>query len=283
MDALATNPPIVLLLATLPERSQLLQRAVASVVAQHVLPVAAVVVCDGGKPAPSSLLGLEASSVPMHCLNNREALGAACSWNKGIRYIAKRWPQSYVAILDDDDEWDAIHLSACLETARRHDWPDVVLSGLRLIRNGVEHTRQPVRQVHVQDFLAGNPGWQGTNTFIRLATLQRAGGFTPGLQSCNDRDLAIRVLSMDGVRIAYTGRHTASWHLDTDRKVLTAYRSEQKLEGLAHFYQLHCWRMSLLTRQLFFQRASDLFGWRQDDIMQRATERQHAYTCSPHY
>jgi len=283
MGALATNPPIVLLLATLPERSQLLQRAVASVIAQHVLPVAAVVVCDGGKLAPSSVLGLEASSVPTHYLNNLKALGAAGAWNKGIRYITKRWPHCYVAILDDDDEWDVTHLAACLGTARRCDWPDVVLSGLRLIYNGVEQTREPVCEVQVQDFLAGNPGWQGSNTFIRLATLRRAGGFTPGLKSCNDRDLAIRVLSLEGVRIAYTGLYTSSWHLDTDRKVLTEYRSQQKLEGLAHFYHLHNCRMSYLTRRLFFQRASDLFGWQQDDIMQRAKERQHAYTCSPHY
>lgn len=279
MDTLleqASAPAVVLLLATQPERTQLLHRALASVQSQVTLPDAAVIVCDGGTLIPSSLPCLSAPPIQMHCLSNPKVSGAARTWNTGIHHIATHWPDCYVAILDDDDEWDMDHLATCLVTARQNQWPDVVLSGLRMIRDDVEQTREPIVHAKVQDFLVGNPGWQGSNTFIRFTTLLRAGGFTPGLQSCNDRDLAIRVLSLDGVRIAFTGRHTASWHLDSHRSALSTQGSQHKLDGLAHFYHLHGHRMSTDIRQQFFDRASSLLGWQQEQILQRAQEWLHA-------
>lgn len=275
MTAMGSKPSVVALLATLPARQELLQRALSTVFTQTALPDAVVVVSDGELQI-DAFLDLEDCSLPLHCLTNYLAKGAANTWNTGIAYIAASWPDCYVAILDDDDEWDADHLATCLTTALHHSWPDVVLSSLRMIRDGVELPREPIKRVRVQDFLAGNPGWQGSNTFIRLGALMRAGGFTPGLHSCNDRDLAIRVLSLPQVSVAYTGRHSANWHLDSERETLSSPNSQSKLAGLAHFYNLHGRRMDAEVRQQFFARAHQLFGWSQEQILQRAREWKHA-------
>lgn len=267
--------PVIALVATLPERREKLQRALSTVLAQTVLPDAVVIVFDGDRPIDCPM-PQEDSSVPVHCLINNLEKGAANTWNTGITYIAANWPDCYVGIIDDDDEWDSDHLATCLITAQQHSWPDVVLSGLRVICDDEELPREPIRDVCVQDFLVGNPGWQGSNTFIWLDTLLRAGKFTPGLQSCNDRDLAIRVLDLLSVNIAYTGSHSATWYLHSDRMALSNQNSQSKLAGLAYFYYLHGHRMEEELRQQFFSRSLQLFCWTQEQILQRAEEWAHA-------
>jgi len=186
----------VLLTATLPDRAELLRRALESVLKQSVLPDHAVLVSDAARATDVAPLTFAHPAVGLHCLVNQSAPGAANTWNVGIRYVARHWPDCYIAMLDDDDEWDSDHLATCSMQAHRASWPDAVISGLRMVQNGVEHYRPPVHRVTEKEFLVGNPGWQGSNTFIRCSTVVSAGAFTPGLQSCNDRDLAIRVLAL---------------------------------------------------------------------------------------
>ena len=272
----AAIPPVVLLMACQPQRVNLLQRALASVYAQSALPHRAVLVMDGESTPDPILPAGAASPVQIHYLANHFAPGAANTWNVGIRYATQHWPDSYLAILDDDDEWEAEHLATCIATARRHQWPDVVLSGLRMIVDGVEQNCPPIHEVSERHFLVGNPGWHGSNTFIRLATLLRAGAFTPDLASCNDRDLAIRVLALGDIRFAFTRRHTAKWHLDRSRQALSSRNSPEKLAGLARFYCLHGHRMNEDVCRAYFERAETVFGWRKEDILNHAKEYQHA-------
>lgn len=280
MEVPANEPPIILLMATLPERGVYFEKAIKSVISQSKRPTAAVIVFDGKFENSSVLNNLIASHIPTYTLNNSQPQGAANTWNLGIKFISSQWQHCYLAILDDDDLWDENHLSLCMETAQLNNWPDVVISGLRLIIDGIDQNRNPLENVQLDDFLVGNSGWQGSNTFIRFSTLLKAGCFTPNLKSCNDRDLAIRVLGIPNIRISYTYRHTASWFLVTQRNSLSRYRSAIKLEGLAHFYQLHGFRMSKVVRYQFFQRAYDLFGWSKEDIIQRAKESLYAHSSS---
>ena len=277
----ALTTPIVLLTATLPDRAELLRRALESVLKQSVLPDHAVLVSDAARATDVAPLTFAHPAVGLHCLVNQSAPGAANTWNVGIRYVARHWPDCYIAMLDDDDEWDSDHLATCSMQAHRASWPDAVISGLRMVQNGVEHYRPPVHRVTEKEFLVGNPGWQGSNTFIRCSTVVSAGAFTPGLQSCNDRDLAIRVLALPGVRIAFTCRHTATWHLDNSRISLSAKNNPRKLDGLAFFYILHEHRMTADIKSLFFERAETVFGWRKEDITVRAKEHRDAAVCTP--
>ncbi len=261
--------PIVGLMATLPTRDTLTRVAVPSIANQARQLDALVIVFDNATwPAGvAQVLRDLMSCVPVHLFGNTRANGAANTWNTGIEYIAQHWSETYVAILDDDDQWDADHLQICESTARASGWPDVVVSGLRMCIDGDEVPREPPLSLCIEDFLAGNPGWQGSNTFMRLNTLIQAGRFTEGLRSCNDRDLAIRVLSLNGSRFAFTGRHTASWNLDTGRSSLSSRRAEEKCAGLAQFLALHGHRMNDAVRRRFFERAERLFGWSEDEIL----------------
>ncbi|HBP1718585.1 TPA: glycosyltransferase family 2 protein [Pseudomonas aeruginosa] len=269
-------PGIRVLITTVPGRTELLRRAIASVCAQTMAPNSVVIVCDCGLMPADIAAAIDLVVEDLHWLENPGPSGAANAWNTGIDYIAQRWPDDYLAILDDDDTWDSEHLLECLSCAVQADWPDLVISGIRTWLDGIEQPREPIRTMCVSDFLAGNPGWQGSNTFIRIATLLRAGGFTPGLSSCNDRDLAIRVLSLDDVRPAFTARHTVNWHHERGRACLSSAGSDGKLNGLARFHQLHGWRMTVELEIRFFTRAQDLFGLSRDLILQRQKELDHA-------
>lgn len=116
-------------------------------------------------------------------------------------------------------------------------------------------------------FLTGNPGWQGSNTFVSLRALNMAGGFRDGLTSCNDRDLAIRLLRRSGVQTAYTGQWTATWHLSSTRKSLSSPRSEAKLCGLRSFWQLYGSEMDATQAEMFFHRALHFFHIERADIL----------------
>ncbi|HGP1202561.1 glycosyltransferase [Pseudomonas aeruginosa] len=269
-------PGIRVLIATVPERMELLRRALASVCAQNMAPNSVVIVCDRGLRPADAMATIDLALEDPHWLMNQGPSGAANAWNTGIDYIAKHWPDDYLAILDDDDTWDSEHLAGCLSIAARGDWPDLVISGIRAWVDGIEQPREPIRSLLVSDFLVGNPGWQGSNTFIRIATLLRAGCFTPGLASCNDRDLAIRVLSLEGLRSAFTARHTVNWFHERGRACLSSVGSDDKLSGLTRFYQLHGWRMTSEHERRFFARAKELFGLPRDLILQHLKELGHA-------
>ena len=202
-----------------------------------------------------------------HFLFNDRTPGVAGTWNAGLAFIAQHWPHCYVAVLDDDDEWSPDHIEACFEAARQTGWPDVVVSGLRLCKDGVEIPRTPPADLSINDFLAGNPGWQGSNTFVSIAAMLEVGGFTEGLASTNDRDLAIRLLSRPRTRIAYTGRHTATWHIESQRQCLSTPGNPAKIKGLAQFLTLHGHRMNTEIQERFFNRALSLFGITKTDIL----------------
>ena len=268
-DPERTETIIIGLVATLPSRVSSLFRAVSSMALQTRSLDALVIVSDGAliPDAVEDALRRLLPSCTITFLANHGMRGAAETWNKGIQFIKFQWSNAYVAILDDDDIWDPVHIETCEAKARLESWPDAVVSGLQMSIDGEEVLRDPLLSASVEDFLAGNPGWQGSNTFVRLDALVAAGCFTDGLRSCNDRDLAIRLLTRKGSRVAFTGRHTATWFLDATRQSLSSRRGEAKRAGLARFYELHGHRMDDEIRQRFFDRARALFGWSESEIL----------------
>lgn len=252
---------IATLIATRPVRSELLLRAVSTVIAQERPPDRLLLVVDGD-PTASDAIGLLQSGFQLPALvtlTNQNSRGAAGTWNSGLAWLQEQGFDGYVAILDDDDEWDPDHLSQC-EQAAVQGHADVVLSGLRVMKDGVEIPRAPLSSVTVDDFLAGNPGWQGSNTFVKLEALMRVGGFTDGLPSTNDRDLAVRLLGLPDLKVAFTHRMTATWHIDSRADALSRPGSPEKRAGLLQFLAMHGHLMSPEVMTRFKSRACDLFG-----------------------
>lgn len=148
--------------------------------------------------------------------------GVAGVWNTGFSYLQSIYSSCYVAIIDDDDFWEPNHLFEC-ERMSASGTADVVLSGIRVSRSGeVVGVNIPV-SITVDDFLIGNPGWQGSNTFIRLDKALEVGGFTNGMVSCNDRDFTIRVLDTSP-NITFTEKATVTWNICHRPDALSAPR-----------------------------------------------------------
>jgi len=197
---------------------------------------------------------------------NRRTRGAAGAWNTGLQEINRLAPDAYVAILDDDDAWEPDHLKINADVAER-DAADIVVSGLRLILNGRNHERPHVGRLSDRTFLIENPGWQGSNTFVSLKSLIQVGGFRDGLKSTNDRDLAIRLLRIEGVRVSYTGLWTSSWHIRTGLDALSSVGSAAKRSGLRWFWQLYAPDMTAEEASRFFEVALIRFGIVKDEIL----------------
>ena len=252
-----------------------------SVSRQTLSPRVVVLISDGWTVEPevsrefSALLG----GTKFVSIRNHRAAGAPGAWNTCLRYLAERGFNGFVAILDDDDEWDENHLAKNLHAAQDAN-ANVVISGMRLLRDGVLLERAVPKDFTDRMFLVGNPGWQGSNTFVSMQAMKAVGGFRDGLASANDRDLAIRLLRLPGIRVAYTGEWTATWHLSSVRQVLSSPRSEAKLRGLRWFWQIYGSEMQPAEAEEFFARGHGYFGIRRDEILSSHDDRPPH--CEPH-
>lgn len=262
------NLPVVALLATRPTMEYLLSVALPTVAGQTRQPDEVVIVADKAALSPSQQHQLQEclGDIPLKCVQNQRATGAAGSWNTGLDYIQSTYPDAWVSILDDDDAWLSGHLHQCISLTG--DDVDAVISGLEVKKHGQTLAAHIPAALKYSEFLVKNPGWQGSNTFVRLSAIQAAGGFTDGLVSCNDRDLAIRMLLRAPERFRYTGVITAIWHCNQSESALSAPSSPQKRKGCAQFLRLHGHRMSPSDKQAFFCRLQTLFAITEADIME---------------
>jgi len=258
---------IAVVVPTCMRDDSMLVRAINSVRAQHRHPDSIIVVGDNPDITCYSKSDVQAlvESIPCHYLCNTRQPGYAGAVNSGLSHLKKHGFSGFVALLDDDDSWDDRHLESNLHYATESG-SNVVVSGLRMICRGSNIPRPLPNHLVSEDFLAGNPGWQGSNTFVEFELLLKVGGFREGLLSCNDRDLAIRLLDHPETSVAYTGEWTANWNFNRNSNQLSAWRSPSKLAGFSAFYKIYQHRMDGTTRCKFFERAKDLFGLSEDEI-----------------
>lgn len=92
-------------------------------------------------------------------------------WNTGILEAFSLFGEEcWVAILDDDDEWEDNHIEACLEAASGNCmW---VVSGIeRVSSSGRRKENLLVSTPSAGSFLTTNPGIQGSNLFVKVSAL----------------------------------------------------------------------------------------------------------------
>lgn len=252
---------IVTLIASIPRIESLLNVSLPSVIAQTCLPNRIVLVTDNFPLTDQELTAVKALVAPIQvtALINQRAQGAAGSWNTGLIYIDNQFEDCYVAILDDDDCWHPNHLDQCISLSEQGR-ADVVLSGIAVVQEGKLVIANIPNNIVQSDFLIGNPGWQGSNTFCRLQLLRKAGGFSDGLISSNDKDLAIRILSIPEIVITYTQIVTVTWNLGMHSNALSSNGSFQKIKGCAQFLSLHGKLMSTDQLDKYFERTLSKFN-----------------------
>ena len=260
----ACRPLVVLIAAT--DRSHLhLSRTIPSLLRQTKGWDAVVVVDDSS--SSSDLIKANFGSAGLNGLSliaNRRAKGAAGAWNAGLEFIRTNIGEAWVAILDDDDEWAHDHLETC--HSKVADGVDAVIGGIITLVDEVPASVPNHDRFLPGSFLQHNPGWQGSNTFVRLSSLERAGCFDEGLACTHDRDLAIRLLSLDGFTHVRTGVVTARYHIGANEPAYTRRLNPVKLSGLRSFWLKHRSRMSDEQEAGFFTHAAAMFGFSRQQI-----------------
>ena len=114
--------------------------------------------------------------------------------------------------------------------------------------------------LNAKSFVRGNPGVQGSNLFVRLPLLLRAGCFDENLPSMTDRDLALRMLDVLENGIAFVTAHTVIHHADPGRERVTTCTAAKR-EGARKFLWKHGWRFSDEDTRIFFKRCEQKFGF----------------------
>ena len=88
---------------------------------------------------------------------------------------------TFIAFLDDDDFWHSEYLAECTKAIKKDT--DFVVAGLIYHSDNQIQKLSIPNKLTIQDFLEKNPHIQGSNTFIRLTTLLKAGGFDENMPS----------------------------------------------------------------------------------------------------
>lgn len=137
----------------------------------------------------------------------------------------------------------------------------MVVSGI--VRHDAEHPdgfRQAIPDsISIHDFLAGNPGIQGSNMFVTAAALKSIGGFSEDLISTTDRDVCIRLLD-SGIKYGTLYNHMVHHDCISRKGRLSDPGSVRKSAGLRSFYFKHMDRMTPDEREAFHRRSEQLFG-----------------------
>lgn len=269
---------VAALVASRGRRDLLLSRAIPSILRQTRLPDRIMVVVDHTKEEfpeadraelARQIQALAGPSVTVTVLRNvRTPRRAAGAWDTGLdqlhrdaRLIAR--PElCFVAILDDDDAWEPNHVELCLGAAvagdlgmvaaglARHERPDD--DGHRhAILEALDMREQFIRGQHIQ----------GSNLFVRLDAILKAGCFDEHLPSCTDRDLCIRLARLPDLRFGRVDLHTVHHFADPRPDRLSSPGSQAKLEGLTRFWRKYSDQVDEPARCDFIERAHRLFGW----------------------
>jgi glycosyltransferase involved in cell wall biosynthesis len=193
VEADADVEPLVSVVVPTRNRRSLVERAVASALAQRGVPLEVVVVDDASEDGTSG--HLEALADPrVRVVRQPEPVGVSRARNAGLAAANAPW----VAFLDDDDLWAPDRVRAQIdELARRTDasWACcasvVVDAALRIV--GAQHPPRP--ESLPQKLLRYNAVPGGASAVLaRTALVRELGGFDPELRILADWDLWIRLV-----------------------------------------------------------------------------------------
>lgn len=269
---------VIALIATRDREQLLLSRAIPSILAQTLPPDRLVIVLDRTENEMSEeALATFARRVRSRCgnlpvtvfRNRRTSQCAAGAWNSGIDHLHRdrdrlkaKSDRCFVTILDDDDAWEPDHIELCLEAAVAADL-DMVAAGL--IRHerpdDVGHRHAVPEALDAREQFIRGQHIQGSNLFVRLDMLLKAGLFDEHMPSCTDRDLCIRLADLPDLRFGRIERHTVHHYADPRPDRLSAPASAAKLDGLSRFWRKYSDRFDEAARRECAERANKLFGW----------------------
>ncbi len=253
---------IIAIIATYDREDLLLNRSILSISRQELCPDCIVIVNDTekkiSKECVEDLKELVENKIELVFLDNIRTKGASGAWNTGIIYTGKNYDinNSFIAILDDDDEWESNHIQVC---SKYMNSADMIISGIKKIKEEQIILSDIPTVLNQSDFLVGNPGIQGSNIFISLKTMYEVGMFDENLLSSTDRDLCIRLCEINTTVIS-TNTYSVKHYEDRDRIRLST-PGMKKSKGLLSFWNKYNGRMTGQEQIKFLERAKELFNF----------------------
>jgi hypothetical protein len=196
-------------------------------------------------------------------LKNHRTENYAGALNTAIEQIIKQYGISedlYFASLDDDDEWLPNYLQE-IETSNIDNF-DLLVGNLLRSSSIENHLLVLPNKLSEKDFLIGNPGISGSNTFIKITTLLKSGAFDEGLSATIDRDFFVRVF-LQKPKYKILNKHLVTQHTDNDRERVTTNRTKKE-ESLRIFFYKYQHLMNKEEKQQFFKRIEKLFSINKD-------------------
>lgn len=175
------------------DRPLLLQRAIASLLNQSVLPDRIIVVDNGYEDTP---LDYGDSSLVSY-IRTAPRIGPGRSRNIGAEAADTEW----VGFLDDDDIWEHDYLEQSLAVLNAKPASVVVGQLKRQDLNGVVRPYKifPSDPEGQRSIYFKNSGFGGQNFIIDRALFLRLNGFDTRMPASVDRDLAARVLQAGAI------------------------------------------------------------------------------------
>jgi glycosyltransferase involved in cell wall biosynthesis len=192
--------PLVSIYMPTRNRCDLLQRAVASVLAQDHAALELIVVNDGSTDGTALFLDTIAQSDErVRVIHRPEGKGAPAARNEAIRQSRGR----FVTGLDDDDFFSVDRISsfvaAWADLERRSQQPACLYSQTMEIRDGAQRQSSRPESVRFENLFVQNT--IGNQIFAPRETFLQAGLFDETLPAWQDLDFFIRVLRGGGVAL----------------------------------------------------------------------------------
>jgi len=207
-------------------------------------------------------LQLKASEFPTAILKNNRTrfMSGTGAWNTGIFEAHRLFPNGYISILDDDDEYLPNHLSDCSKAISENT---IAVFQSLIWQNDDTSTINfdlTKKQLTAENFFIGNPGVQGSNMFFKTQSLVEIDSFDETLPNTTDRDLMIRFLQKNDVNQIKVLENIGVIHYNHKQpKVNNDFL--QKKQGLDLFYKKHIKHFSNDAYQKSLIRAKAFFNY----------------------
>jgi glycosyltransferase involved in cell wall biosynthesis len=196
------NQTKIVSIITTKNRIQLLKNALDSVSKQTVQPYLKILVSDSFetiKPFEKEL-ALKHNFIFVENLHHTH--NYAGSLNTVIDYLIEHYffnqgesfGDFFFASLDDDDLWKEDYLEEIIKVLTPEI--DIVVTGIWMNKVSKGFPLSIPETLTFESFLTRNPHIQGSNTFVRLTTLLKAGAFDENMPSTTDRDVFSRLFML---------------------------------------------------------------------------------------
>lgn len=171
-------------------RARLLGRAVESALRQ-TLPVEEVIVVDDGSTdeTPELLGVLARADSRVRTIRLDQSIGAAAARNRGVAATKADW----ICFLDSDDFWEPEKHRAQADAMTATDRGAASFTGLRYASEERSFDVLPPSTVSALELRSGNVVGSTSSAMVRREAFEAVGGFDPGLPSCQDWDLWMKL------------------------------------------------------------------------------------------